>query len=100
MDKTTTKIVVGFLVLVILLVFNPGIDAHREALYPYVEKSMDEAYHKSDWLSKIGLLVGGGAIKSTIIDSIHRKSYGVFSVGYVGDEVVSLGVLGYVHVFE
>lgn len=94
------RIIVGILVLSVLLFFNPGVDAHREALLPYVEKGFNEAYDKGDWLSKIGFIVGGDALKSSVLDSVHRKNYGVFSIGHVGDEVVSLGVLGYVYVFE
>jgi hypothetical protein len=94
------KIIVGILVLSVLLIFNPGVDAHREALLPYVEKGLNEAYDKGDWLSKIGFIVGGDALKSSVLDSVRRKSYGVFSIGYVGDEAVSFGILGYVYVFE
>ena len=94
------RIIVGILVLSVLLFFNPGVDAHREALLPYVEKVLNEAYDKGNWLSKIGFIVGGDALKSSVLDSVRRKSYGVFSIGYVGDEVVSLGILGYVYVFE
>lgn len=67
------KIIVGILVLSVLLFFNPGVDAHREALLPYVEKGLNEAYDKGDWLSKIGFIVGGDALKSSVLDSVRRK---------------------------
>ena len=35
------KTVVAILILVALLMFNPGVDVHREALLPYVEKSLN-----------------------------------------------------------
>lgn len=94
------KIIVGILVLSVLLIFNPGVDTHREALLPYVEKGLNVAYNKGNWLSKIGFIVGGDVFKSSVLDSVRRKNYGVFSIGHVDDEAVSFGVLGYVYVFE
>ena len=93
------KTVVAILILVALLMFNPGVDVHREALLPYVEKSLNETYRKGNLLSKIGFLVAGDDIKSIFLDSVRRKNYGIFSLGYVDGELVSFGVLGYVYVF-
>ena len=99
-DTTMAKTVVAIIILVVLLMFNPGIDAHREAVLPCVEKSMNEAYRKGNWLSKIGFLVAGDDIKATILGSLRRKNYGVFSLGYIEGELASFGILGYVYVFE
>ena len=94
------KIIVAIVLLIVLLIFNPGVDAHREALLPYVQKSFNAAYQESGLVGKIGLAIGGDTFKETIINSAYRKSYGVFSLGYIDGKVVTFGVLGYVHVFE
>ena len=94
------KIIAATIFLVVLLIFNPGGDAHREALHQYIQKSFNTAYKESGFVGKIGLTLGGDAIKETIINSVYRKSYGILSLGYIDDKIVSLGFLGYVHVFE
>ena len=60
------KIIVAAALLVVLLIFNPGVDAHREALLPYVQKSFNAAYQESGLVGKIGLALARLSKKSTI----------------------------------
>lgn len=94
------KIIVSIVFVVVLLIFNPGVDAHREALLPYVQKSFNKAYQDSGLVGKIGFVLVGDDIKEALINSIYRKSYGICSMCYADGKVVTFGILGYVHVLE
>lgn len=94
------KTIKYIVILIVLLVFNPRIDTHKEALRPYAEKALNEYYQNGNFVDKLSILVLKDAYVTTTIDSLHRKSYGVFSLGYINDKLVTLGILNYVHVFE
>ena len=96
----TAKAIIGILILVVLLLFNPGIEAHKEALSPALDKSMNEAYRKGGFLDKVGLALFGGAVKGLAIESLGRKSYGIFSLGYIDEHLVSIGILGCLFVVD
>ena len=96
--KSMKKCFMAIVFLVLLLVFNPGIDAHREALLPYVQKCFNEAYHESGFWGKIDLAFMGDDIKSLILNSLYRRSYGIFSLGYIDDKIATIGILGCVYV--
>lgn len=97
-------VIIGGVILALLFFFNPGIEAHKEALQLPFDKAWN-AYSKSaNWFDKLGLMVGGDAARlayrSDWLNLFDRKSYAILSFGYVNGELVTLGILGYVHVFE
>lgn len=97
-------VIIGVIILVVLIFFNPGIEAHKEALELPFDKAWNAYSKNANWFDKLGLMVGGdaarSAFKSDWLNLLDRKSYAILSIGYVNGELVTLGILGYVHVFE
>ena len=97
-------VIIGVIILVVLIFFNPGIEAHKEALELPFDKAWNAYSKNANWFDKLGLMVGGdaarSAFKSDWSNLLDRKSYAILSIGYVNGELVTLGILGYVHVFE
>ena len=96
-------VIIGAIAFVLLTIFNPGIDAHKEALQLPFDKAWN-AYSKStNWFDKLGLMVGGDAARlacrSDWLNLLDRKNYAIFSLGYVNGKLATLGIMGYVHVF-
>lgn len=93
------KLLLVLAALFILMFFNPSIEAHKEALRPHVDASFEKAASES-WLSRFGLWLGGEELKNAFYSSLYIKSYGVCSLGYYEDHLVTFGILGFVHVIE
>ena len=106
MKNTTLCAIIGTaVVLVLVLIFNPGIEAHREALgVPFDRTWWNEDKAKCNWFARFGLWLGGDDVRlwvrSRFLDSLTRENYAIFSLGYVNGKLVTLGVLGFVHVFK
>ena len=97
-------VIIGGVILALLFFFNPGIEAHKEALQLSFDKAWNAYSKNANWFDKLGLMVGGDAARSAIrsdyLNLLDRKNCAIFSLGYINGELVTLGMLGFVHVFE
>ena len=94
------KAMVVLAVLFLLLCFNPGVEAHREALRSYADENFARESAKAGPLETFFAGLFYGSARDMLVSSLSRKSYGVCSCGYFGDRLVTFGVLGYVHVID
>lgn len=100
-------IIVGVVLLVLLILLNPGIERHRETVGEFFEKrwviDRAENYDKQSWFTKAALFFAGDQIKdsmrSEILGRVYRDNYVIFSLGRFEGEVLTVGALGYVHVW-
>ena len=83
-----------------LCVLNPGLDAHRSAFMLRLDRDEKEAYANGNFLTKLGVILVGDELKSSLLKSLRRRDYVVFSLGYFDGKVVTIGALGYVHLCE
>lgn len=97
------SVIIGGVILALLIFFNPGIEAHKEALELPFDKAWSEGSKNANWFEKFGLWLGGDAarleFRSIWLKQLDRKNYAILSLGYIKGELVTLGILGYVHVF-
>lgn len=101
------KIITGIVLLVLLILLNPSIDQHREALGEVFDRRWNEDIGKDDedrsWLFDAFLFVAGDSLKSsvrtTVLDHVYRKNFAIFSVGCIKGEVATIGALGFVYVW-
>ena len=94
------KIIFACVTLLVMYVLNPSIDAHKSAFMLQLDRDVEEAYAKGGFLTKIGLTFGGDELKSSLLDSLRRKDYVLFSLGYFDGKLVTVGALGCVHLCE
>ena len=96
MNKSTRKIIIGVLVLALLILTNPGKEAHWAESEAFFETQAAKEGENAGWLKKIGFLVMKNPMKASIYDALYIKSYGVCSVGYIAGHVATFGILGVV----
>jgi len=94
------KILLACAILLVMHVLNPDLDAHKSACMPQLDREVNEAYSKGNFITKLGLALGGEEFKSSFLNSLRRRDYVLFSLGYINGELVTIGALGYVHVRE
>ena len=101
------KVITGVVLLVLLILLNPGIEQHRDALGEFFDRRWNEDLAKDDddrsWLFDAFLFVAGDSLKSsmraTVLDNVYRKNFVIFSVGCVEGHVVTVGAIGLVYVW-
>ncbi|MCR5413556.1 MAG: DUF4359 domain-containing protein [Kiritimatiellae bacterium] len=92
------ELLIGAVVLGILAFTNPSKSEHREAICSYV---VQEARKTNDPYVGLGLVFGGQALMDAFLkESLNVKSYGIFSMGYIGNKCVTFGIFKYVHVID
>lgn len=103
-NASVKGVIIGGVVLVLLILFNPRIEAHKEAIELPFDTAWNAYSRSANWFDKFGLWVGGDAARSAFrsdyLNLLDRKNCAIFSLGYINGKLVTLGILGYVHVFE
>ena len=90
------KIVVGVLILALLILTNPGKEAHWAECEAVFEANAVKESKKADWLEKVGFWLLKDSLKDSIHGALYVKSYGICSAGYIEGRVATFGVLGMV----
>ena len=100
------KVLAGVIVLLLLILFNPGIEQHRNAVEEVMDKGWNEYVRQDDHglLESVFLFFAGDSVKSVtkavVLDALYRKNFVLFSVGCIDGKLVSFGTLGFVYVWE
>lgn len=99
------KVKIGGIVLVLLLVLlNPSVKAHRDAFGEVLISRFSAHMLNGSWWDKLNYWYGGeDGVKrccKVVTDRLYRKNFVIFSLGYFDRELVTLGVFGWVYVFD
>ena len=100
------KVVVIVVASILLILFNPSIEQHREAVGEFFDKRWNEDLNEKrdslSWFDKAVLFVAGDSIKLSmkemVLSGLYRENYALFSLGYIEGHVATIGVLGFVYV--
>lgn len=92
--KSMRKIVVGVLVLGLLIVTNPGKEAHWAECETVFEANAAKESRNAGWLEKFGFWLLKDSMKDSIHSALYVKSYGICSTGCLEGHIVTFGILG------
>ena len=99
-------VLAGVIVFLLLILFNPGIEQHRNAVGEVIGKGWNEYVSQDDhgFFGDVLLFFAGDSVKSAtkavVLDALYRKNFVVFLVGCIDGKIVSFGALGFVYVWE
>lgn len=84
------KVIVGILILALLVVTNPGKEAHWTECEAFFEAQAAKESRNASWLDKFGFWL----LKDSIQSALYINNYGVCSVGRIEGRVVTFGICG------
>ena len=90
------KIIVGVLILALLILTNPGKEAHWAKCEAVFEANAAKEMGKAGWLEKSGFWLLKDSLKDTLHSALYVKSYGICSIGCMEGQVGTFGILGMV----
>jgi hypothetical protein len=106
-DYSYTKLVIFGFILLVMLVTNPSVEDHRQAVMDEIEKKItgSQASNQSeDVWSQIGMKIGESIGKVVLDQAVERDNYLLFSVTILklnnSKREVGIGIFGKVWIFE
>lgn len=96
MKKSMWIILVGILILALLILTNPGKEAHWAECEAVFEANAAKESAKANWLEKFGFWLLKDSMKDSLHSALYVKSYGVCSTGSIEGHVATFGILGMV----
>ena len=96
MNKSMWNILVGILILALLILTNPGKEAHCAEFEAVFEAKAAEEAAQANWLEKLGFWILKDSMKDSLHSALYVKSYGVCSTGCIDGHVATFGILGMV----
>ena len=88
------KIIVGILILALLVVTNPGKEAHWTECEATFEENAAKESRNASWLDKFGFWLLKDSMKDSIQSALYIKNYGICSIGCIEGHAVTFGILG------
>lgn len=88
------KIIVGILILALLILTNPGKEAHWTECEAFFEAQAAKESRNASWLDKFGFWLLKDSMKDSIQSALYINNYGVCSVGRIEGRVVTFGICG------